>query len=577
MSRSLLIIVILALFTTVLYYYYTCDSAASVFKKSERSVVSITAYFGGVAPDTRLPEIDQLREACGFRFDRQGTGFFVSAHGHIVTAGHLVLERPNKAATFVVVTMVSADGTPSQYPATIIGIDGRGDVAVLHVHHQPSSLLRFGGTVSPGEPVILIGDPLGKNPRSCALGTVRDGQWTDPTQIIPLTAVLTDVSTSRGNSGSPLIGLDGRVMAMHTDTIETNVSSTSFGGGIAASHLSQIVDAMIQTCSIHMMQTTVDTVPRYRKVELPVSGLLPNHHRNYEHLYRSGVLSLPSKWVDTDGFLVGVEGHGLLVGDIITHVNGTSVGTSRTASAIGDVLWYLPPRETTSVTLTIVRQLASITCNMPVQQMPFETDISDNDGDQGSVGMDAPFIVRLTAAFHTFHGNLPSEPFAGSAFNLHWPYDTYFGIRNGADRFRFYVDQHTYFLGSNTDYMNLRRVLRDDTRVGAWTDYFFGQLGMIADTLGTPAEPPRLTMYLDTREYPGTVEKYVYLDNFRIDRLFAMFGIPQNNRTQGMERFRGLLAADISQLASTDDFDTMILAAILYTVCRGTDLVIYLT
>jgi S1-C subfamily serine protease len=328
-----------------------------------------------------MADIDQLCMAHGFESSYMGSGFFVSTDGYLLTAGHLLVDGPY-SATFVVVTVLESDGSQKQYPAELIGIDGNADIAVLHTKHQPGVILTLGETAPiPGEPAMIIGAPPDKSPWSCSVGTIRDGNWTDPSMYIPLTAVLTDVSTTQGSSGSPIITSDGQVVGMHTKTIEENNTNTttSFGGGISAVHLKTIASAMINhhrdgdDPTNHMQHEALDRVPRYCKVVLPTRLVFhPNQHRQYDVVRCK--LSSTYKWVDTDGFLVEEGFQELQAGDIITHVNTIRVGTNRTSKTIGDVLWYLP-LTTNTVSLTVLRDGTVEKHNIPVQCLSTAPDI----------------------------------------------------------------------------------------------------------------------------------------------------------------------------------------------------------
>ena len=144
-------------------------------------------------------------EACGLELS--GTGFAV-APGLVVTNAHVVAGESHTS-----VTTVGGD----RRDATVVVFDGRHDVAILRVDGPPLPVLTLGPTTL-GTVASVLGHPNGGGLRATPARVVRriDTPRTDiyrsgtiRTSIVGLAAHLIV-----GDSGSPVVGPDGRVQAM---------------------------------------------------------------------------------------------------------------------------------------------------------------------------------------------------------------------------------------------------------------------------------------------------------------------------------------------------------------------------
>jgi hypothetical protein len=155
--------------------------------------------------------------------DRVGTGFVVSADGHLLTAAHCVVDDSAVPAggthkPEADITVAFRDGGTAR--AELVGFDMHADVAVLRLPPgmlllTPISVRRH--TYPPaGDTCVVVGNVFGQDPRSVAVGAVRNGRWKDPHGLSLLSTVLTDVATSAGTSGGPILDATGHVVALHT-------------------------------------------------------------------------------------------------------------------------------------------------------------------------------------------------------------------------------------------------------------------------------------------------------------------------------------------------------------------------
>lgn len=185
-------------------------SAADVVKLAEPSVVRI-ATSGGV-----------------------GSGFVVDEAGYIITNNHVVQARGGRSAATVEVTM--SDGTVLQ--GSVVGTDPRADLAVVKVEASGKlSALKLANLddVAVGQDVLAIGYALdlkgGEGPSySVTRGIISQKNRAISEDSNILGAVQTDAAINHGNSGGPLLTMDGEVVGVNT-SLQPDASSAS---GVAA-------------------------------------------------------------------------------------------------------------------------------------------------------------------------------------------------------------------------------------------------------------------------------------------------------------------------------------------------------
>jgi serine protease Do len=168
----------------------------------------------------------------------QGSGFFISSDGYIVTNNHVVEHATD-------VQIITDAG--KTFPAKVVGTDPRTDLALLKVSSdQKFPYVEFSNQVPRvGDWVIAIGNPFGLG-GSVTAGIVsargRDvgsGPYADFLQI--------DAPVNHGNSGGPTFDLNGHVVG-----INTAIYSPSGGSvGIAFDVPSEVATSVIQQLKEH--------------------------------------------------------------------------------------------------------------------------------------------------------------------------------------------------------------------------------------------------------------------------------------------------------------------------------------
>jgi len=136
-----------------------------------------------------------------------GSGFVISSDGYILTNNHMVEDTEK-------VTVELADGR--KFTAEITGTDPDSDIAVIKIDadNLPHLELANSDTLEVGEWVLAIGNPLGFS------HTVTAGIVSAKGRSVGLASIenfiQTDAAINRGNSGGPLINLEGKVVGMNT-------------------------------------------------------------------------------------------------------------------------------------------------------------------------------------------------------------------------------------------------------------------------------------------------------------------------------------------------------------------------
>ena len=163
----------------------------------------------------------------------QGSGFFISDDGYVVTNNHVV-----KGASEVTVK-VSSD---REYKAKIVGTDPKTDLALLKVDsNERFSYVNFSAKAPRvGDWVIAVGNPFGLGGTvttgivSARGRNIGNGPYDDFLQI--------DAPINRGNSGGPAFNLDGEVIGINTAIFSPSGGSIGIGFAIPAAEAVHVIE-----------------------------------------------------------------------------------------------------------------------------------------------------------------------------------------------------------------------------------------------------------------------------------------------------------------------------------------------
>lgn len=166
--------------------------------------------------------------------DGMGSGTLVDAEGLVLTAAHVV-----EGCKRLVVVL--ADGRA--FGARLLGVNGRGDLALLRLQGRPSrlSVAAIGDSeaVTAGAWVVAAGHPyaaFADAKPTLSIGRVRDldGAIRAGEDKVFRRALVSDVPLSPGSSGGGLFDLDGRLIGV-------NVAITQSGGSAFSVRIAEFV------------------------------------------------------------------------------------------------------------------------------------------------------------------------------------------------------------------------------------------------------------------------------------------------------------------------------------------------
>jgi S1-C subfamily serine protease len=206
-----------------------------LFKRIENSVVQVTRKI----PTLNLQN-PQMRNATAL-----GSGIVYDTMGHIITNNHVV-------GTAKIVDVTFIDG--SRYTANVVGTDIYNDLAVLKIIGnltKPVTPLSLGNSsaLEVGDQVIAIGNPFGLD------DTMTTGIVSQKGRLLPDSSsgfsipdvIQTDALIDPGNSGGPLMNMQGQVIGINTAAVISDKGGFSgIGLAISSNTAKRIVPILIE-------------------------------------------------------------------------------------------------------------------------------------------------------------------------------------------------------------------------------------------------------------------------------------------------------------------------------------------
>ena len=181
------------------------------------AVVSVTGAAEERAPSARRPREfifpfpPELFEQRQRPRQSQGSGFIIDASGYVLTNAHVIAEMAR-------IVIKLKDG--SEYTATIVGSDRHTDIALLKIDADaPLPTVQIGNsdTVKVGQWVAAVGSPYGLD-QTVTAGIISALRRRLPgDRYVPF--IQTDAAVNPGNSGGPLMDLDGNVIGINSQIV----------------------------------------------------------------------------------------------------------------------------------------------------------------------------------------------------------------------------------------------------------------------------------------------------------------------------------------------------------------------
>jgi 2-alkenal reductase len=251
-----------------------------------------------------------------------GSGVIVSPEGYIVTNNHVVESASD-------LSVILSDGT--QLPAEVISTDIYADLAVLKADGEMSAIATIGNSdnLKSGETVIAIGSPLGEFRNTVTVGVISaTGRALDTGNGYFMEDLLqTDAAINQGNSGGPLVNLNGEVVGINTLIVR---------GGNGGSAVAEGLGFAIPANTMRFITERIIDQGYFARPYLGVSyqSISPSIARRY---------SLPAQWgayvTDVDSGSPAANA-GLQRGDIIVSIGEQAIDEQN--SYINTLFEYQP-------------------------------------------------------------------------------------------------------------------------------------------------------------------------------------------------------------------------------------------
>ncbi|THK39677.1 Do family serine endopeptidase [Ensifer sp. MPMI2T] len=299
-------------------------------------------------PDRRPRDEGRLRPR------GQGSGFFITEDGYLVTNNHVVAD----GSAF---TVILNDGT--ELDAKLVGKDSRTDLAVLKVDDKRKfTYVTFADDtkVRVGDWVVAVGNPFGLGGTVTA-GIVsargRDigsGPYDDYLQV--------DAAVNRGNSGGPTFNLSGEVVGINTAILAPSGGNVGIAFAIPASVAKDVVDDLMRDGTVSRGWLGVQIQPVNKDIADSL-GLSE----------ASGALVVEPQ-AGSPGEKAGIK-----KGDVVTALNGEPIKDPRDLARKVAVL-----RPGSSAEVTLWRDGKSETVKLEIGNLPSDTSDAAQPKDEQS-------------------------------------------------------------------------------------------------------------------------------------------------------------------------------------------------
>lgn len=238
------------------------DRIVSAVKRTKASVVAIQVEINGQQYVPVDPNFQQFFGNQGpgveqpYQGRASGSGFVYDTQGDIVTNAHVV--TPPQGARITKLTVVFPNG--DKVPARVVAANIDSDVAIIRVDHYaklpPPLLLADSDRLELGQWAIAIGEPL-ELQQTVTVGVVSGFDRAEQiatdsgNNAIDFKGLLqTSAPINAGNSGGPLIDIDGRVMGINQSTVRSAYAQ-GIGFAIPSNTVRRVVAALEAHPGVH--------------------------------------------------------------------------------------------------------------------------------------------------------------------------------------------------------------------------------------------------------------------------------------------------------------------------------------
>ena len=250
-----------------------------------------------------------------------GSGLIYSNNGYVITNTHVIQD-----ASQIFVTLSGG----KKFKADVVGYDILTDIALLKVEGLDLPVATFGDAnqLVVGQWVIALGNPLGLFDLSyeptATIGIIS-GLNIDfgakNQEYVYRNMIQTDASINEGNSGGPLINIDGEIIGINTFIMTgagPNQGSIGIGFSIPINRIQEIVHDLI----------LYGEVKRGYSTGIKVKPMNSNVQKYFDVPFNNGAVIVDIEKKSTAMFA------GLKIGDIILKVDGILVNSNEDINAV---------------------------------------------------------------------------------------------------------------------------------------------------------------------------------------------------------------------------------------------------
>ncbi len=175
------------------------------------------------------------------RREGMGSGAIVSDDGLIITNNHVIDGADTVSVRLYDEKILGAE---------VIGTDPNTDIALLRINAENLPTLRFGDSdrLRVGEMVMAIGSPLSQDlAHSVTKGIVSAKGRADVGLLDYENFIQTDAAINQGNSGGPLINLNGEIIGINTAIASRSGGFQGIGFAIPSNIASSVKEQLLET------------------------------------------------------------------------------------------------------------------------------------------------------------------------------------------------------------------------------------------------------------------------------------------------------------------------------------------
>ena len=280
-----------------------------------------------------------------------GTGMILTSDGLILTNNHVISGSTS-------VTVFTSDG--KQYKGTVVAANPYNDYAFVRISAKNLPTVRLGDSASiqVGQQVVAIGNALGQFQNSVTEGIIsgkgRPVQAADSgsSSVESLSDLFqTDAAINEGNSGGPLVNLDGQVIGINT-AIAGNAQNIGFA--IPINEVKNAIDSVKNKGTIEQPYLGVRYIPI--TADFASANNLPVNNGAFVTAKGDQLAVVPGSPADKAG---------VKDGDIITKIDSQKLDESHTLTSV-----ITQKKVGDTVTLSILRDGKTITVKAKLAQAP---------------------------------------------------------------------------------------------------------------------------------------------------------------------------------------------------------------